>query len=119
MFQALFLRAPRATPADAAARIRAGEAVLVDVREPREWAGGVAESAVLLPMSDFNGERTLWREFLAQAAGREVLVYCASGGRSAIVARLLVSEGVRAANAGGIGEWAAAGWPIVAPPRRA
>ena len=116
MTKALFTSVPRVSPAECAARVRAGEALLVDVREPTEWLSGVAESAALLPMSDLNGARTLWRDFLAQVGQREVLTYCAVGARSGIVARILVSEGVRAANAGALAEWRSAGWPIVPPP---
>jgi rhodanese-related sulfurtransferase len=116
MLKAACYFAPRVTPAECAARVRSGEALLVDVREPHEWSSGVADSAALLPMSDLNGARTLWREFLAKVGQREVLTYCAVGARSGIVARILVSEGVRAANAGSLSEWRTAGWPIVPPP---
>jgi len=115
MFKAMFTSAPRLTPADCAARLRAGEAFLVDVREPGEWATGVAESAQLLPLSDLTGARTQWAPFLAAANGREILLYCASGGRSGMAARILVAEGVRAANTGGLAEWLAAGWPAAKP----
>ncbi len=116
MIQALFTTAPRLSPAEAAPRVRSGAALLVDVREPSEWSSGVAESAALLPMSDLNRDRRLWRDFLAQVGEREVLVYCAMGGRSAIVARMLVREGIRAADTGGLRGWAASGWPVVPAP---
>ena len=115
MAKALFTSAPRISASDGAARVRSAEAVLVDVREPGEWPDGVAEHAVLLPLSDLTGARVQWTAFLAQAAGREILVYCLSGGRSAIAARVLVSEGHRAANTGGISEWTSAGWTLVKP----
>jgi rhodanese-related sulfurtransferase len=111
----MFTSTPRATPADAAARVRAGEALLVDVRESREWSSGVAEHAVLLPLSDLSGPRAQWKSFLAAHDGRELLCYCAAGGRSAIAARILAAEGFRTANAGSIAEWASAGWPVVPP----
>jgi rhodanese-related sulfurtransferase len=115
MLKAACYVAPRFTPAECAARVRSGEALLVDVREPSEWSSGVAESAAMLPLSDLNGERVLWQEFLAKVGNREVLLYCAAGARSGIAARLLVAEGVRAANAGALREWSAAGWPIIKP----
>ena len=118
MFKAMFTSAPRLTPADCAARVRGGEALLVDVREPGEWTAGVAHSAKLLPLSDLTGARTQWKQFLADAAGREVLLYCASGGRSGMAARILVSEGVRAANTGGLADWLDAGWPVAKPSSR-
>ncbi len=115
MIKAMFTSTPRATPADAAARVRAKEALLVDVRESGEWTSGVAEHAVLLPLSDLSGARARWKPFLAAHDGRELLCYCAAGGRSAIAARLLAAEGIRTANAGSLAEWASAGWPVVPP----
>lgn len=113
--KSLFNPVPRILPADAAEAVRSGHALLVDVREPGEWRSGVAERAVLLPLSDLTRGRKLWKAFLDTARDRDVLLYCASGGRSAIAARLLAGEGFRTANAGGLGEWAAAGWPVVTP----
>lgn len=115
MLKALFKSTPSAAPTDAAARVRSGAAVLIDVREPDEWSRGVAESAVLLPLSDLTRSRVQWSPFLAQAAGRELLLYCASGARSGVAARLLASEGFRVANTGGLSDWSAAGWPITKP----
>lgn len=42
-------------------------------------------------------------------------MYCAAGGRSGIAAKMLVSEGHRAANAGSFSGWAASGWPVGKP----
>ena len=104
---------PAITPAEAAKRVAAGTAVLVDVREPSEWAeAGVAEPAALLPSSDFKGERTLWKPFLEKHAGKEVILYCRSGRRSGQVAEKLATEGVKVANAGGFKDWQAAGLPV-------
>ena len=118
MFKSLFTSAPRSTPADCAHRVRSGEAFLVDVREPDEWTDGVARSARLLPLSDLTGQRTQWRPFLEEAGDKEILVYCASGGRSGLAARILAAEGLRASNSGGLGDWASAGWPVVRPAKR-
>lgn len=112
MLKSLFTSAPRLAPADCAHRVRSGEALLIDVREPGEWAGGVAERALLLPLSDLTGSRAQWQPFLAKAGDREVFLYCASGGRSGLAARILAAEGVRAANTGGLAEWLDAGWPV-------
>ena len=115
-FKAMIASVPRYTPAECSARVSSGTALLIDVREPKEWTTGVAQGAALLPMSDLNGSRALWKPFLEKAAGRELLTYCAVGGRAGIVAKLLASEGFNVANAGGFPEWAAAGWPVVPPP---
>jgi len=106
---------PRLKPSECAERVRSGESLLVDVREPNEWALGHAEGAKLLSLSDLSGPRTDWKPFLAGAAGREILLYCAAGGRSAIAAKVLASEGFKAVNAGSLGEWRSFGWPITGP----
>lgn len=115
MIKSLFTTAPRRNPAECMADLRAGKAVLVDVREPREWESGVAEGAVLLPLSDLTGARKAWGEFLGGVGEREVLVYCAAGGRSAIAARILCGDAVKAVNVGALHEWQAAGWRIQPP----
>jgi rhodanese-related sulfurtransferase len=117
MLKALFTSAPRVEPREAAARVRAGDALLVDVREPGEWVDGVAQHAALLPLTDLTGSRKAWAGFLEGAKGRELLIYCAVGGRAAIAAKILAAEGHRAANAGAFSDWAGAGWPIVKPGR--
>lgn len=113
--QAMFVSAPRFAATECFARVRSGEAVLIDVREPNEWAGGVAKGAVLLPLRDLGGGRGQWKAFLAKNAGRELLLYCGAGVRSAMAARVLTSEGFRAANVGSFAEWSAAGWPVERP----
>lgn len=100
------------TPVHAARLVAEGKAVLVDVREPAEWADrGVAAPAVLLPKSDFDGARKAWTPFLAQNDGKEIILYCRSGHRAGIVAATLAENGVPVANAGGLKDWLAAGLP--------
>lgn len=115
LLRSLFRPVPRLTPAAAAERLRAGAAVLIDVREPAEWAAGVARGAHRLPLSDLAGRRAAWGPFLAAHPGHELLPYCAAGARSAIAARLLAGEGWRTANAGAYPDWVAAGWPVERP----
>src|SRR5688572_3231262 len=100
--KAMFASAPRFAAKECFARLRSGAAILVDVREPHEWAGGIAKDAVLLPLRDLTGSRTHWQSFLAENAGRELLLYCGAGVRSGMAARVLVSEGFRAANVGSL-----------------
>jgi len=108
----------RIAPQDAAALIAADKAVLVDVREPAEWAEtGVAAPAVLLPKSDFDGTQKLWKEFLTRTGDRQIILYCRSGHRAGVVGAALAEMGRKVANAGGFKDWAAAGLPTrqVAP----
>ena len=99
------------TPAEAAKRVAAGTAVLVDCREPSEWADGVAAPAILLAKSDFDGPQKDWKPFLAQNAGKEIILYCRSGGRSGEVANALAKQGLKAANIGTLRAWTKAGLP--------
>lgn len=102
-------------PAEAARRVAGGEAVLIDVREPAEWEEGVARPALLLPLSDLRGDRRQWKAALKQHRGRELILYCRSGNRSGIAARLLEKEGFRTTNAGGFADWRDAGLPVRRP----
>jgi len=83
-------------------------AILVDVREPAEWAAGHAEGARHIPLAQL-GQRQ--REL---PAGRPVITVCRSGARSARAATLLAEQGCDASNLeGGMRAWAAAGLPVV------
>ena len=104
-----------AAPAEAAQEVREKNAALVDVREPAEWSGGVVRGAALLPLSDLTGLRQQWKPFLSQVGDREIILYCRSGARSGHAASLLAKEGFRTANAGGFGDWQAAGLPVDKP----
>ncbi len=104
--------APKIRPAEAAKLVTEGKAVLVDCREPKEWqASGVAAPAVLLSKSDFDGDQKQWKEFLAKNRGKQILVYCRSGARSAAVVNGLSEKGVKAASIGGLKDWTDAGLP--------
>ena len=102
------------SPAEAAKLVAAGKAVLVDVREPSEWAeSGVAAPAVLLPKSEFDaGLIGEWKGFLAQTGDKQIILYCRSGKRAGAVAAELAKQGHVVANAGGFKDWQAAGLPV-------
>ena len=111
---AAFAEVASITPAEAAKLVAAGKAVLVDVREPSEWAEtGVAAPAVLLPKSEFDaGLIGEWKDFLAKTGDKEIILYCRSGRRSSVVAAELAKQGHKVANTGGFKDWQAAGLPI-------
>src|ERR1700709_1885697 len=93
------------TPQAPAQLVADGKAVMVDVREPVEWAEtGVVTNAVLLPKSDFDGQQKQWKEFLAQNGDKEVILYCRSGKRAGVVGNALAAKGVKVANAGGFAD---------------
>ena len=105
---------PSLTPAEAAKLVADGKAVLIDVREPSEWtASGVAAPAVLLPKSEFDeGLIGDWKDFLAKAGDKQLIVYCRTGRRSGAVAEALAAKGHQVANAGGFKGWQDAGLPV-------
>lgn len=115
LLRPLLFGGSRITAADAAEQVKAGTAVLIDVREPAEWAGGVAEPAQLLSLSDLKGPRHDWAGVLEQARDKTLVLYCASGMRSGIAAGVLKKEGFQVANMGGFGRWASAGLPVRRP----
>jgi rhodanese-related sulfurtransferase len=90
------------------ALVDAGNAVVVDVREPHEFAAGHIPGAINLPLSGFTPAA------LPPAGGRKLVLNCAAGGRSAraLAACAAADASVEGHLAGGIGAWAAAGLPI-------
>jgi rhodanese-related sulfurtransferase len=85
----------------------AGEALLIDVREPAEHAGEHIPGAQLIPLSGFDPAR------VPQERGKKVILHCLSGNRSNQAAQKLAASG-RAEIwqlQGGIEAWKAAGYP--------
>ena len=106
---------PSISAAEADARVKAGTAVLIDVREPNEWPSGVAAPAVLCSLGDLRGTRTQWKAVLESNKDKELILYCASGARSGMAAGILRKEGYQVVNAGGYGGWRSAGLPVRQP----
>ncbi len=77
----------------------AGGATLVDVRSSGEFASGHLEGALNIPVGEL---RSRLDEL---PAGAEVVVYCASGMRSASAAKRLRSAGFTAHDLGSIRSW--------------
>ena len=118
VLKAILLGGPKVAPTAGFEAVKNGTAVIVDVREPAEWRGGVAEPAALLPLSDLTGPRTGWRSFLEKNKDKQILVYCLSGGRSGHAARLLRREGFNVANMGTFFSWKRHGLPVRKPRAR-
>jgi rhodanese-related sulfurtransferase len=103
----------RISPAAAAQLVAEGKAVLVDVREPAEWAEtGVAKPAVLLSSSDFAGAQKQWSEFFASVGDKQIITYCSHGIRAGRIATKLAGQGFKAASAGRLKDWTDAGLPL-------
>lgn len=82
--------------------------VVLDVREPDEWAAGHIDGALHIPMNQVPDRVADLQD------GKSVAVICRSGARSARVTGYLVQAGIDAHNvAGGMQVWEAAGRPMV------
>ena len=100
----------RETDIDALHRAGPGLGLLIDTREPAEWAAGHIPGATLLPRGILEGKI----EDLAPDVDQPIVVYCASGGRSALAAESLQRMGYRKvlSLAGGFNAWQEAGYRV-------
>lgn len=96
------------SPEELAARLAAGNVRLIDVRTDEEVARGIIPGAEHIPLDRFDAEA------LGPADGRDVVLYCRSGKRSAVAGAKLAEATGRPAEhlAGGILAWEEAGQPI-------
>jgi rhodanese-related sulfurtransferase len=84
------------TPTDAAREIEAGGVTVVDLREPAELdATGSIAGAVNVPrgMLEFRADASSPYHLEEFDPGQRVILYCASGGRSALAAETLQRMG--------------------------
>ena len=83
-----------------------GEALLIDVREPPEYAAEHIPEAQLLPLSTFNPAR------VSQEAGKKVVLHCVMGMRSAQAGQKLLDAGFTTVYnfRGGVQAWKDAGY---------
>ena len=104
---------PRLPPAAAQQLIGRGDVLIIDVRDPSEvQASGKLKGAVNVSrgMLEFRADPESPYHDKAFQKDKTVLVYCASGGRSALVGKVLKDFGYREViNIGGFKELADAG----------
>lgn len=81
---------------------------LIDVRSSGEYSQGHLSAAKLIPLNELGGRLN------ELDAKRPLVVYCASGNRSARALKLLLKKGFPEAKhlQGGISAWAGAGLPV-------
>jgi phage shock protein E len=91
------IRIPRKTAHD----LVTNGARLIDVRSPEEFASGALPGAINVPV------QAVAQQIQAHAQpGDTIVLYCKSGARSDVAARLLRQAGyAKSYNLGGIGEW--------------
>lgn len=97
------------SPAELHHMLSRNSVLLVDVREPDEFAAGHIAGAVNLPLSSFSPRN------VPDAGGRTVVLQCAGGKRSGLALDRCAAarSAIDTHLAGGIGAWAAAGLPVV------
>ena len=100
---------------DALALVGGVDAVFVDVRERAEQSAGAITGAVAAPRGflEFVADPASPMHNPALSAGKRLVIYCASGGRSALAAKTLQDMGyAEVANlTGGFQAWTEAGGP--------
>lgn len=96
------------TVEEAKRKLDAGEATLIDVREPNEWREGHVAGAKHIPL----GQLTLHTAEIPR--DREVLLLCRSGSRSALATQMLRQQGFEQARNvdGGVLAWTRRGYPL-------
>ncbi|MHB8254402.1 MAG: rhodanese-like domain-containing protein [Acidiferrobacter sp.] len=95
--------------------------LLVDIREPAEYSSGHIPGALLVPRGTLEGAADAGSKYrvpeLCTAHNQVVVVYCESGGRSALAADVLQQMGFTQVRnlAGGCVLWEAEGLPLIGP----
>lgn len=96
------------TPAELRNMLASSSVLLVDVREPDEFAAGHIPDALNLPLSSFAPSN------VPDAGGRTIVLQCAGGKRSGVALDRCVAaqSAINTHLAGGISAWIAAGYPV-------
>jgi rhodanese-related sulfurtransferase len=99
------------SPEELAAKIKAGNVRVIDVRTDEEVAGGMIPGAEHIALDRFDPAK------LDLSDGREVVLYCRSGRRSGIAGeKLAAATGAPVEHLeGGMLAWQAAGQPVEPP----
>jgi rhodanese-related sulfurtransferase len=107
---------PKISPQDAAALMKGGNVLVVDVRDGTELqaTGKIPGAAhVSRGMIEFRADPESPYHDKSFSRDKTVLVYCASGGRSALAGRALQDLGYRdVRNLGGFKDWVESGGAV-------
>lgn len=116
MMEAANASVPRITPAQAREMIGNGNVVVLDVRDAMEVAqSGKVAGAVHIPrgLLEFKADPESPAHDKSLDKGKAVILYCASGGRSALAGKTLKDLGYdKVFNLGGFKDWAESGGPV-------
>lgn len=99
-------------PKEVSRLLQAHSIMLVDVREPSEFAAERIAGALLYPLSTFEAA------MLPDDGSRRIVFHCGSGKRSLAAAERRLGAGQKHAAhmGGGIAAWKAAGLPVISLP---
>ena len=107
---------PKISPKDAAALIAGGNVLVVDVRDGLELqSSGKVQGAKHIPRGIIEFRADPESQYYDQAFDRDktVLVYCASGGRSALAGKTLQDFGYKdVRNLGAFKDWVESGGAV-------
>ncbi len=107
---------PEITPDEAERMMSDGQTIVIDVRETSEVeASGKVKDAIHIPrgLLEFRADPDSPMHLPELAKDKSVILYCASGGRSALAGKTLKDMGYdKVHNLGGFNVWAHAGKPI-------
>ena len=116
MMEAANAAVPKITPAQAREMISKGNTLVVDVRDaPEVQQSGKVAGAVNVSrgMLEFRADPESPYHDKNFAKNKSVIVYCASGGRSALAAKVLKDMGYEHVyNVGGFKDWAESGGAV-------
>ena len=116
MMEAANAAVPRVTPAQARDMMAKGNTLVVDVRDGTEVAasGKVAGAVhVSRGLLEFRADPELPSHDKNFAKDKTIILYCASGGRSALAGKLLKDMGYdRVYNLGAFKDWAESGGAV-------
>jgi len=119
MTEAANAAVPRVTPAQAKDMVAKGNALIVDVRDaPEVEKSGKSAGAVHVSrgMLEFRADSSSPYHDKAFDKSKTVIVYCASGGRSALAGKVLKDLGFENVyNLGAFKDWAESGGEIDKP----
>ena len=119
MLEAANAAVPKITPAEARDMIAKGGTLVVDVRDAGEVAAsGKAAGAVNVSrgMLEFRADPDSPYHDKNFSRDKSVIVYCASGGRSALAGKTLKELGYdKVYNVGGFKDWVEAGGAVEKP----
>ena len=119
MMEAANAVVPKVTPAEASDMIKSGNTLVVDVRVPAEVEkSGKVSGAVNVPrgMLEFRADAASPYHDKAFDTDKTVIVYCASGGRSALSGKTLKDLGyAKVYNLGAFKDWADSGGAVDKP----